>query len=305
MPTRRFANIGRPSSGHSSAERRFALRGGRGISDPRLTAVRGDIADIGLAGAIFVPHYVEPEPRSVASATMLRARPGECEPATTQLLGGETFMLLDVEGGWAWGWCAHDHYVGFLPADALIAPVAASHVVHVRSALAFAEPDIKSTVLTTHPMGTRLAGSCEAGGWLALAAGGYVHARHATALITLAADPVALAEALVGAPYVWGGRAGDGLDCSGLVQLVHGLVGIALPRDSDQIAEAGEAVASRAELRRGDAVCFPGHIGLMVDSDRMVHANAHWMAVTIEPLDAVLARFDDPAAAIVGMRRFA
>ena len=45
------------------------------------------------------------------------------------------------------------------------------------------------------------------------------------------------------------------------------------------------------ELRRGDLVFFPSHVGLMVDRDRLIHASSHSMQVTIEPLADVVARY--------------
>src|SRR3546814_9943062 len=74
---------------------------------------------------------------------------------------------------------------------------------------------------------------------------GWLHPRHVMPSGEARADPVAIAEQLTGAPYLWGGRAGDGLDCSGLVQLSLGLCGIFAPRDSDQQAAAlGKQVAA-------------------------------------------------------------
>jgi len=54
-------------------------------------------------------------------------------------------------------------------------------------------------------------------------------------------------------------------------------------------------------LERGDLICWQGHIGIMVDAIMMVHANAHHMAVAIEPLpDAAqrIARTGEPIKAI-------
>ena len=46
-------------------------------------------------------------------------------------------------------------------------------------------------------------------------------------------------------------------------------------------------------LQRGDLVFFPGHVGIMMDADTLVHANAHWMQVVAEPLADVIARFPE------------
>lgn len=59
------------------------------------------------------------------------------------------------------------------------------------------------------------------------------------------------AEAWLGVPYVWGGRTEWGVDCSGLVQAVYRLHGVALPRDSHRQREAGPEVLLAAAARVG------------------------------------------------------
>jgi hypothetical protein len=53
-------------------------------------------------------------------------------------------------------------------------------------------------------------------------------------------------------------------------------------------------------------VFFPGHVGLMVDGEKLIHANADWMAVTIEPLADIIARLKDSfEQPVTGRRRIA
>ena len=54
-----------------------------------------------------------------------------------------------------------------------------------------------------------------------------------------------------------------------------------------QQAALGEPVEIRPEfggLRRGDLVFWKGHMGVMLDGERLLHANAYHMAVAVEPL---------------------
>ena len=57
-----------------------------------------------------------------------------------------------------------------------------------------------------------------------------------------------------------------------------------------QQAELGEAVADVAPLMRGDLIFWKGHVGLMLDSTRIIHANGYFMRVSVEPLVLVRER---------------
>jgi hypothetical protein len=270
---------------------RFRLTGPSRPFDPRIHAVRRDVADIAIAEWIFAPHYAQARPHSVtAASTMLRTAANDEAPAGSQLLFGEDFHVLDAARGWGWGFCGHDHYVGYVRMEALGLPTTPTHIISAREALMFAKPDIKAPVVLTLSLGARLEGAID-GDFLATPQG-FVHRRHVRPLdATDPGDPAAIAGWLLGAPYLWGGRGAGGVDCSGLVQLALSLAGRECPRDSDQQREVlGHAIEDGAPLARGDLVFFPGHVGLMADESHLLHANAFWMTTLVEPIEDVIDR---------------
>jgi cell wall-associated NlpC family hydrolase len=261
--------------------------------DPRVNAYRADLADAALRGRVVAARFVEPVMHACAvERAPMRAAPDASATAVSELLWGEGFAALDAADGWVWGWSVHDHYVGHVSADAL-GPAAPSptHRVVAAHALLFAHPSIKAPVLARLPLGAPVAASGTGGDFLAGAGRGFLHRRHLAPWDVPEADPVAVAARLMGAPYLWGGRSAAGVDCSGLVQVALGLCGVAAPRDSDMQRETlGQAVDRAGPLQRGDLVFFPGHVGFMTGPTHLLHANAHWMAVTEEPLADVVAR---------------
>jgi hypothetical protein len=262
------------------------------------------VVDIGLASMLLAPHYAAPSRcRTTAPSTILFAAPSFEARAVSQLVMGEEFDVVDIVSGWAWGRCVHDDYVGYLPAGLIGHRATPTHRIAVPTALVFESPDIKAPVVAHWPIGVRFEAE-ESGAFLKTMAG-YVHQRHA-APIDSRRDMLATATALIGQPYLWGGRGGGGIDCSGLVQVACDFAGIACPRDSDMQRESlGLLLAPDEPARAGDIVFFPGHVGLMLDEARLIHANAFAMAVTIEPLVDVVARLHQEPAPILARRRIA
>ena len=202
--------------------------------------------------------------------------------AVTELLPGEGFAVLQYSGGWAWGYGEADHVVGYVEAVDLADPAEPTHIVCERCAPIAADDRVTSPVLAALPMGSRLHGE-EQGACLATEYG-CVSLAHLRRIDEHDEDPVVVAERLIGAPYLAGGRSYHGIDAAGFVQLALGLTGFAVPRFADQQRRLGEAVAATARARRGDLVLFDGGGGLMVDDLMMIHASRAVGKVTVEPL---------------------
>ncbi len=267
--------------------------------DPRLNAYRPDLAAESLRGRVEAMRFVTGRAAQVHRGVAdLRRRPGAGEPLDSQLLSGEVVTLYDQADGWAWVQNTSDGYVGYVESAALSERVrATSHGVTVLSTFLFPAPDLKVPPLDVLTLTGRVAVLGSTDDYSEVEIGdrrGWVTTRHLAPDGEVAPDYVETALRFLGLPYLWGGKASGGLDCSGLIQVVLARAGIPCPRDTDlQAASLGRAVAwepGRTRLLRGDLIYFPGHAAIALDADRVVNANAHAMMVSIEPLDALEAR---------------
>jgi cell wall-associated NlpC family hydrolase len=215
----------------------------------------------------------------------LRREPRFDATLDTEALRGEIVTVYDESEGWAWVQLSRDGYVGYVPGEGLTrALTAPTHRISALRTYVYPEPDGKTPPLALLSLNAGIAAPRKEGRFLALEGGGFVVGSHAAPVDTAEPDFVAVAEAFVGTPYLWGGRTSIGTDCSGLVQLALEAAGRASPRDADmQAQELGRLVDPKDALRRGDLVFWEGHVGIMTSGKDFLHANAFHMAVAAEP----------------------
>ena len=277
--------------------------------DPRINALRADLAAESLRGRVDAPHYAEGKKfQIVASLAPMRHEPRFDARLDTEMLFGETLTVYDEAEGWAWAQTDGDSYVGYVPTGALSEEiVAGTHRVSALRSHVYPAPDIKVPPLDQLSMNACLVVAEEDGRFAQLLDGRFVVAAHIVRDGEVVDDFVAVAERFAGTPYLWGGRTSLGLDCSALVQLSLQAAGIACPRDTDlQEAALGEALGDPLDmsaLQRGDLVFWEGHMGVMLDSDQLLHADAHHMAVTAEPVAEAISRIAGTKGPVTSIRR--
>lgn len=213
-------------------------------------------------------------------------------PRDRQLLLGDPVTVLNRMDGHALVRSEKDGYCGWVLAADLGPPTQATHRVTARATHIYAEADFKSPDRAGLSFGSLLTATGETATFIETRYG-FVPRQHVHPNDTHGTDPAAVAEILMGTPYLWGGNSAFGIDCSGLVQAACLACAIPCAGDSDQQAETlGAALPANADLVRNDVIFWKGHVALVVDDDTIIHANAGHMATVFEPMAQALARID-------------
>ena len=272
------------------------------MADKRLTPARPDLAASHLRGAVEASRFADGEKFAITvGRASLHMRPSDDAAQDSELLFGEIFIVYDRAHGWAWGQAANDLYVGYVKDDAMAGPFAPQAKVTALMAPVFSAADLKTPVRDLLPMNAAVPVLARDGDYVKIGDGQYLHQRHLTPLTEK--DFAAVAERFLGVPYVWGGKTAAGLDCSGLIQTALQAVGKAAPRDTDMMEKALGDIVPSSEVQRGDLVFWKGHMGVMLDEDWLLHANAFHMAVAIEPLAEAMARIEKIAGPVSAVKR--
>ncbi|MDD3030383.1 MAG: NlpC/P60 family protein [Alphaproteobacteria bacterium] len=267
--------------------------------DPRINAFRPDLADVSLRDQVEARSFVEPVMRQCLDGVLpLFDTPSADAHQVSQIRYGEFVDIFENRSdGFLWVQNRMDRYVGYLPDTGHLGDSIAmmSNRITALRTFVYPEPDIKSTPIDELTLGSFVSIDGRQNDLLALANGGFVVASHVMASEYAHTDDyVFTAGRLLHTPYLWGGRTARGIDCSGLVQLALEMADIDAPRDSDLQAQAfGHPLESHwrdVPWKRGDLVFFNGHVGLMTDTDHLLHATAFTMDVTVEPLSNIVER---------------
>lgn len=244
------------------------------IDDPTTTPARPDLASLALEGLVRADAYAAPRPmRAGAPVIDLFDGSGAEAVRIDQLLFGEVFDVLETRGERAWGQARRDGVVGWVDLSLLQglgeAPTHRVRVVGGRLPL---------NALVTVTDGAA--------------------PEDLAALGEFEADPIAVAESLIGTPHAVGARSSAATDCAGLVQQALLACGKAGPRYAHQQAWLGRAVA-REDIRRGDLAIWlhdrggagwSGHSAFVLDAGTILHASGGLGRVEVEPLAAADAR---------------
>lgn len=281
----------------------------RNLLDRRINLFRPDLAAAHLRGEVEATRFVEGEDMQVKLPCVpLLREPRADAPMETQLLFGEVFRVYEEKDGWAFGQSTQDDYVGYLDLTALDPRLyRPTHAVAAIRSFIYPKPDLKTRPATPLGLNTKVKVIAARGDYSEIERGGWMFTNHLAPVGAYVRDFVSVAEELRGVPYLWGGRDSLGLDCSGLVQAALERAGIASLRDTDmQEATLGERSPEPIDfttLKRGDLVFWKGHVGIMLDGEHMIHANAFHMRVEVERLDIAMARIARTAGHVTSVKR--
>lgn len=235
------------------------------------------------------------------SVVPVRSAPSETAEQETQLLFGETCTIEKEEGSWYYIRNDYDGQVGWTDNKMVTKMTEEEYrqystsdltaMVKMPVALAVSEGNGQTIPLTA---GTRLCNYKD----------GKFSLLGSTFLIdtTMVAEkPLELTKDnfmqtvrfFLNIPYLWGGKNGLGMDCSGFTGVVMSLFGKKLLRNAKEQVTQGTEVGFLQEAECGDLV-FLGHqkqgetakvthVGILLSSDTVIHCSGR---VKVEKIDA-------------------
>lgn len=250
----------------------------------------------------------QPKPKLLTVSTNLTGlhrQPSRTSERVSEELNGMVVEQLMEQNGWVFV-RQMDGYLGWIYRRYLdeSPPPPPTHIVTEAISLLRAEPDAAAKLVSRVMVGTKVMVSKISDSWahliLAGERDGWVPAAHLRPLDALPQDEngrrqqiVADAKPFTGVQYLWGGCTAQGIDCSGLAQVLHRMVGIDILRDADMQLDAGTPV--EPPFQPGDLLFFGSdgghrkitHVAVSLGGWNVIHSSGPRNGVYEDNVQAV------------------
>jgi hypothetical protein len=213
----------------------------------------------------------------------------------TEGLFGELFFVKEKRSNWYYGFLETDKYHGWLHKNNLEHPLDTNYkVISVRS-IVLSQPDVKSKSLFYIPICSLIHVNKLTDKWAQICFKkkeyiqfGYLPKSHISKIGSQKINWKQIALNLTNIPYKWGGRDTLSIDCSSYIQLICNTQNIYLPRNANEqfsfLKKVYKSIVLYPKLddgeydskyfEKGCLVYWERHVGILIDNNIILHANA-------------------------------
>ncbi len=218
---------------------------------------------------------------SEISVIPVRKEAKETSEMISQLLFGETFLILEKNDPWCYIKITNDKYEGwidlksisFITEEEFNEILNHSEIVNQKLHTIIFNHKNEQILLSagaTLPFYKKSNKSFKIG----------KNEYHANEEVTAEnTDIISLSRSFINCPYTWGGKNPFGIDCSGFTQVIYKMLDMKLPRDAHQQVKEGKTVNFISDVKPGDLAFFDNeeghitHVGILISNAEIIHAS--------------------------------
>ena len=221
----------------------------------------------------------------------------------TQLLYGDTFKKIKKSGLWFKINNDLDHYKGYVKKKNYPSNQKNTHKVYNLYANLYSKPSAKSKIKKKLSFGSKIKVIRKKSIFYKFD-NFWIKKKDLKKINYKTKDIFKNIKKFINVKYKWGGKHFNGLDCSGLVQLLFNFNNKFCPRDTkDQIRCLKKKIELK-NIRKNDLIFWKGHVAVAISKNNLVHAYGPLKKTLVMPLKKTIDKIYKTAnLKVIGIRR--
>ena len=232
----------------------------------------------------------------------LYKKPSTKSEVVTQMLYGESFLILKKTSRWLKIKIKEDGYKGFIQNKNFSEFSKPSHKVSVLKAKIYRLPN-KSKRVNVMPFGSTINVLRRESDFLKFSKG-WIHKNDIKPISYVEKNPFKKINIFKSVKYKWGGKSFKGIDCSALIQVFLNFNNKFCPRDTKDQVKYFKKNVKLKNIKKNDIIYWEGHVALAISNKKLIHAYGPMKKTVIMGINQTIKRIEKTAKLkVIGIKR--
>ena len=236
------------------------------------------------------------------SVVNLFKKPSKKSEIVTQMIFGESFLILKKTSRWLKIKIKEDGYRGYVQNKNFSKFLKPSHKVSILKAEVYKLPN-KRKKLNIIPFGSKIKVLGEKNKFLKFSKG-WINKNDVKPISFKEKNPFKKIFIFKNIKYKWGGKSFKGIDCSALIQVFLNFNNKFCPRDAKDQVNYFKKNVKLKKIKKNDIIYWKGHVALALSNKKLIHAYGPMKKTVVMGINQTIEKIEKTAKLkVIGIKR--
>jgi len=236
------------------------------------------------------------------SVVNLFKKPSKKSEIVTQMIFGESFLILKKTSRWLKIKIKEDGYRGYVQNKNFSKFLKPSHKVSILKAKVYKLPN-KRKKLNIIPFGSKIKVLEKKNKFLKFSKG-WINQNDVKLISHVEKNLFKRINIFKNIKYKWGGKSFKGIDCSALIQIFLNFNNKFCPRDTKDQVKYFKKNIKLKNIKKNDIIYWKGHVALAISNKKLIHAYGPMKKTVIMGINQTIERINKTARLkVIGIKR--
>ena len=234
--------------------------------------------------------------------TNIHKKPSKNSEIVTQMIYGESFLVLKKTKKWLKIKISEDNYKGYILNKNFINLLKPSHKINVLKAKIYKFPN-KQKKINEITFGSKIKVINIKGKFIEFSKG-WIDKKEVKPISYKNKNPFSKITIFKNIKYKWGGKSFKGIDCSALIQVFLNFNNKFCPRDAKDQVRYFKKNVNLKNIKKNDIIYWKGHVAVAISNKKLIHAYGPMKKTVVMGIEQTINRIRKTAnLKVIGIKR--